>query len=289
MQLKPIEHQVVAVVGAASGIGRETALQFAARGARLVVADNDELGLRTLVTEITNGGGSAVPVTADVADFDQVQAVAREAVATYGGLDTWVHCAAVALYATFEQTTVEEFRRVIDVNLMGQVYGAKAALPHLVAGGGGALIHISSIEAKRALPLHSAYSASKHGIDGFLEALRVELRHEGLPVSVTQIMPASINTPLFDKARTKMGVKPKGVPPLYAPGTVARAILYAAEHPVRDLVVGGASKMLLGTQRLSPRLLDWTLERIGFVAQRTSKPRSEDAPNDLFGPAGQYN
>ena len=99
-----------------------------------------------------------------------------------------------------------------DVNLMGQVYGAMAALPHLKREGRGALIHISSVEAKRSFPFHSAYGASKHGIDGFLEALRVELKHEGWPIGVTQVMPATINTPFFDKGRTKLGVKPVGHP-----------------------------------------------------------------------------
>ena len=110
-----------------------------------------------------------------------------------------MHLAAVGLFATFEQTTLQEFERVVDVNLMGQVYGAMAALAHLKREGRGALIHISSVEAKRSFPFHSAYGASKHGIDGFLEALRVELKHEGWPISVTQVMPGTINTPFFDK------------------------------------------------------------------------------------------
>jgi NAD(P)-dependent dehydrogenase (short-subunit alcohol dehydrogenase family) len=130
--------------------------------------------------------------------------VADRAVEEYGRLDTWVHLAAVGLFATFEQTTPEEFARVIAVNLMGQVYGAMAALPHIKREGRGTLIHISSMGAKRSIPLQSAYCASKHGIDGFLEALRVELKHEGWPISVTQVMPATINTPFFDKARTKL-------------------------------------------------------------------------------------
>ncbi len=97
---------------------------------------------------------------------------------------------------------------MINVNLMGQVHGAMAALPHLRRTGGGALIHLSSMGAVRGMPLQSAYCASKHGIDGFLEALRVELAHDRIPISVTSIKPATINTPFFDKARTKLGIKP---------------------------------------------------------------------------------
>jgi NAD(P)-dependent dehydrogenase (short-subunit alcohol dehydrogenase family) len=283
MTRKPINEQIVAVVGAASGIGRETARQFAERGARLVVADNDEEGLQTLVDEIQRAGGQVISITADVSNFTQVTAIASLAEQEYGRLDTWAHIAGVGVYATFAETTPEEFRRVLDVNLMGEVHGAKASIP-LLAREGGTLICISSVEARRSLPLHSAYAASKHGVDGFLEALRVELLHDRVPVTVTQILPATINTPFFDKARTKMGVKPLGLPPLYEPRVVANAILYAAEHPTRDLVVGGAGKMLLNTQRISPRLLDRVLAVVGFRGQKTSEPRSVDAPNNLFGP-----
>jgi NAD(P)-dependent dehydrogenase (short-subunit alcohol dehydrogenase family) len=285
VQLKPIEEQVVALMGASSGIGRETALQFAKRGARVVVAARNERGLGSLVDEIRDAGGSAIAVPADTSSFEQVKAIADRAVEEYGRLDTWVHLAAVGLFATFEQTTPEEFERVIDVNLMGQVYGAMAALPHLKQEGRGALIHISSVEAKRSFPFHSAYGASKHGIDGFLESLRVELKHEGWPISVTQVMPGTINTPFFDKGRTKLGVKPVGIPPIYEPETVANIILYAAENPARDLVSGGAAQALIVNQRLSPRLVDAILStRAGFRPQLTDEPRSENDPDNLYGP-----
>jgi NAD(P)-dependent dehydrogenase (short-subunit alcohol dehydrogenase family) len=289
MQLKSVEEQVVALMGASSGIGRETALRFAERGAKVVVSARSESGLRSLVEEIRSKGGEAIAVPADTSEFYQVKAVANRAVEEYGKLDTWVHLAAVGLFATFEQTTPEEFERVIDVNLMGQVYGAMAALPHLKREGRGALIHISSVEAKRSFPFHSAYGASKHGIDGFLEALRVELKHEGWPISVTQVMPGTINTPFFDKGRTKLGVKPVGIPPIYEPETVAKIILYAAENPARDLVSGGAAQALIVNQRFSPRMLDAVLAtRAGFSPQMTEEPRSEGDPDNLYAPIRGY-
>jgi NAD(P)-dependent dehydrogenase (short-subunit alcohol dehydrogenase family) len=285
MRLKPIEEQVVALMGASSGIGRETARRFADRGARVVVSARGEEGLASLVEEIRREGGEATYVVADTSEFDQVKVVAERAVEEYGTLDTWVHLAAVGLFATFEETTPEEFARVVDVNLMGQVYGAMAALPHIKQEGRGTLIHVSSVEAKRSFPFHGAYGASKHGIDGFLEALRVELRHEGWPIGVTQVMPGTINTPFFDKGRTKLGVKPVGIPPIYEPETVANIILYAAEHPARDLVSGGAAQALILNQRLSPRLLDAVLAtRAGFAPQKTEEPRSEHDPDNLYGP-----
>ena len=131
VHLKPAEEQVVALMGASSGIGREAALRFAKRGAKVVVSARGEEGLDSLAEEMRREGGEATPVVADTSDFEQVKAVVDRAVEEYGRLDTWVHLAAVGLFATFEQTTPEEFERVIDVNLMGQVYGAMAALPHI--------------------------------------------------------------------------------------------------------------------------------------------------------------
>jgi NAD(P)-dependent dehydrogenase (short-subunit alcohol dehydrogenase family) len=242
MQLKPINQQVVAIVGASSGIGREAALRFAQRGAKVMVAARSEPGLKSLVEEIQSFGGEAAYVIADVSDFEQVKAIADKTVALYGRLDTWVHAAATGVLAPFEKITPEEFQRVIDVTLMGQVHGAMAALPHLKQEGRGALIHISSVEGVRALPLQSPYSAAKHGVEGFLEALRVELQHEKLPISVTSIKPSVINTPYYNKVRTKLGVKPTGIPPYYQPSIVVDAILYTAEHPTRDFIAGDVGR-----------------------------------------------
>jgi NAD(P)-dependent dehydrogenase (short-subunit alcohol dehydrogenase family) len=285
VKLKPIENQVVVVMGASSGIGRETALRLAKRGAKVVVAARSEAGLRSLEDEIRGLGGEARAVVAEVCEFEQVEAVAQSAVEEYGRLDTWVHLAAAGLFAPFDQTEPEEFRRVVEVDLMGQVYGAMAALPHIKREGRGALVHISSVVGKRSAPLQSAYSASKHGVDGFLESLRVELLREGWNnIGVTNVMPAAINTPFFTKAPTKLGVKPKGFPPIYQPGVVADAILYSAEKAPREIVAGGAGKGMLLTQRLSPRLMDAIMVRGGFGSQMTNEPKSSADPDGLFAP-----
>jgi len=282
MKLKPLEEQVVALMGASSGIGRESALRFASRGAMVVVSARNKDGLDSLVGEIQNRGGKATAVTADVTNFEQVEAVADRAAEAYGRLDTWVHLSAVSIFAPFDRTTPEEFRRVVDTDLTGQAYGAMAALPHIKREGQGALVHVTSVVARRAVPLQGAYCAAKHGVDGLLETLRVELKREGWPIGVTNVMPAAINTPFFDKARTRLGVKPKGFPPMYAPGVVADAILYAAEKAPRDIVAGGAGKGLILGQRLSPGLMDAVMLRGGFESQMTDEPKSTDDPDGLF-------
>lgn len=284
IQLKPINQQVVAVVGASSGIGRSTALEFAKRGAKVVVSARSQSGLDSLVAEILQFGGDAIAVTADVSSFEQVQSIASKTVDHYGRLDTWVHLAATSIFAPFEQVTPEEFKRVIEVNLLGQAYGAMVALPHLRRTGQGALIHVSSVEARRSMPLQSSYASSKHGIEGFLDSLRVELQHDNVPISVTNVMPATINTPFYNKGLTKLGVQPTGVPPYYQPDLVAKAILHVAEHPTRDIIVGDVGRALDLMQKVSPHLVDWALQAIAIPGQRTQIPKSESDPNNLYEP-----
>jgi NAD(P)-dependent dehydrogenase (short-subunit alcohol dehydrogenase family) len=286
--MKPLSEQVVVIFGASSGIGRLSALRFAERGARLVVAARSVDGLDTLVDEIADKGGQAIAAVADTADYSEVQAVAQRAVTEFGALDTWVHTAAVSVYGYSWDIPPEEFKRVIEVDLLGQVYGALAALPHMRERGG-TLIHISSVIGRRAFPLQSPYSAAKQGLNGFTEALRVELRQAGVPVRVTTIMPASINTPFFNNARSRMGVKPMAMPPVYEPQLVVDAILYAAEHPARDIFVGGAGYAVSIAQRISPQLLDRVLERVGSKLQQTDEPESSNSPHNLYQPVEVYN
>ena len=288
MKLKPIEQQVVAIVGASSGIGRETALQFAKRNAKVVVSARTESGLASLVEEITALGGEAIAIPADVAEFEQVKSIVDKTIDRYGRLDTWVHAAGTAISAPFEQVTPEEFKRVIDVNLMGSVYGAMVAMPHLRQTGRGAFIAVSSVEARRSMPLQSAYSASKHGMEGFLDSLRSELRHEGFPISITNILPSVINTPFYNKARTKLGVMPTGIPPYYQPSIVAEAILHAAEYPARDIIVGDVGRIIDIVQKFVPDLTDTLIGAIGIPGQRTQRIKATDDPNNLFEPIEGY-
>lgn len=288
IRLKPIGVQVAVVFGASSGIGRLTALEMAQRGAKVCVASRSIEGLKSLVAEIEAAGGDAFYVAADAADFEQVKAVADKCVERYGRIDTWVHAAGAFMLATVEKSEPEEYKRLIEVNLLGQIYGAKAALPHMKARGG-ALIHVTSVEAWRTAPYQSAYGASKHGVHGFLQVLRVELAHEEIPVVVTEILPAAINTPIYEKGRNKMPFKLRPVPPIYHPQIVADAILYAAENPTRDLIAGASGLGVVYTERLSPQLADFFSETVGFTFQNAGDKDSEEQFEDnLFAPVSGY-
>ena len=281
MVRKPLDEQVVVITGASQGIGRATALELARRGARVVVVARNEQALRALVSDIEAEGGQAEAVVADVGEFDQVQRIGSRAVERFGTVDTWVNNAAVAAYATVEQLSADELDRIIRVNLLGQMYGCKVAItclkPH-----GGTIVNVGSALSDRAVPLQSAYVASKHAVAGFSEALRLELAHEKADIDVVLILPSSTNTPLFSWARSKLGVLPMPIPPVYAPSAVADAICHAAEHGGREIVVGGWGKLLTLAQRVSPSLVDRYMLQgdRSFKQQKTQLP--DDGRDNLF-------
>ena len=279
---RPLSEQVVVVTGASQGIGRETALRLARRGASVVAAARNTEALGILVDEITRAGGRAESVATDVADPEQVERLAAAAEDRFGRIDTWVNNAAVSVYASVDQLDADEMDRVVRVNLLGQMFGAQAAIPRLRAAGGGTIINVGSALSERAIPLQSAYVAAKHGVQGFSEALRLEMAHEGTGIDVVLILPSSVNTPLFNFARSKLGRQPMPVPPVYDPSTVAQAILHAAEHGGREIVVGGWGKMLTVAQWVSPSLLDAYMLHGGRAWRNQLTKRSDDARDNLF-------
>lgn len=281
--MRPIERQVVVITGASSGMGLLTAREMARRGARVVMAARNARDLAQAAAEIRRDGGDAVAVPTDVTDADQVHRLARSAVEAFGRIDTWIGAAAVSAYATFREQPAEDFEQVLRVNFLGQVNGARAALPYLEQSGG-ALVFIGSALSDRGIPLQGAYCASKHALKGWVDSLRVELMKEGSPVRVTLVKPSSIDTPLFDKAKTQMGVQPRPIPPVYEPELAAAALIRAAEESPRDVYVGGSGKLLAVVERISPKLLDLHQLYAGFNGQRTDWPKSQSAPNNLYAP-----
>lgn len=284
---KPVSEQVVVIVGASSGIGRATALAFAERGARVVCAARGVQALDTLVREI--GPDRALAVPTDVADPAAVRALAAAAEQRFGRIDTWVNNAAVGVWGRVEEITDEEFDRVMRVNFLGQVHGVRAALPALRRAGGGVIIGVASVEGVRSVPLHAPYTASKFALRGFYDCLRMELAQQGDPIAVSTILPASVDTPFFEHSRSRLGALPKPPPPVYAPEVVAGSIVRAAEHPRREVPVGGAAVAFSLAQRLSPALTDavMSIRRLGAGVLRNDVPDNGvdnlDAPLDERG------
>jgi short-subunit dehydrogenase len=281
LRLKPLNEQVMVITGASSGIGLVTARQAAERGACVVLAARNEKDLRQATDLIRRDGGRAAFAVADVADAGQVDGIATAAVDEFGRIDTWVNNAAVSMYGRITDVSIEDMRRQMEVNYWGQVYGSLAAVRHL-RHGGGALINVGSALSDRAIPLQGGYCAAKHALKAFTDALRMELEEEGVPIAVTLVKPASIDTPFFEKARTYLGVEPQPVPPVYAPEVVSEVILHAAQHPLRELIAGGSGAKL-SAARFAPRLADLYMERWTFDSQRTDKPIN-GRPDNLYEP-----
>jgi NAD(P)-dependent dehydrogenase (short-subunit alcohol dehydrogenase family) len=282
IHLRPLRDQVMVVTGASSGIGLVTAREATRAGARVVLAARNGHDLDAAVEAIRADGGRAAAVVADVADPQQVDAIADEALRHFGRIDTWVNNAAVSMYGRVMQLTVDDMRRQMDVNYWGQVYGSRAAVRHL-RDRGGALINVASALADRAIPLQANYCAAKHAVKAFTDALRMELEEEGVPISVTLVKPASVDTPFFQKARTYLGVEPQPVPPVYAPEVVSEVILHAAQHPLRELIAGGSGAKL-SAARFAPRVADLYMERSTFESQSTPEPVAADRADNLYAP-----
>jgi short-subunit dehydrogenase len=293
IHLKPLEEQVVVITGASSGIGLATARMAAGRGARLVLSARSADALHQLSEEIARQGGEAAVVVADVSKPEDVEAIARTAQERFGSFDTWVNNAAVGMYGKIEDIPVEDMRRLFDTNFWGLVHGSLRAVKHLKRRGG-ALINIGSTVSERAVPLQGVYAAAKHAVKGFTDALRMELEADGAPVSVTLVKPGAIDTPFPLNAKNYLDALPQHFPPVYAPETVARAILHCAETAERDVFVGAGGKGNAAMGYYAPRLTDRYMESMLIPAMKSDRPprprdqNALDRPSEHLAERGEY-
>jgi short-subunit dehydrogenase len=289
--LKPLYQQTLVITGASSGIGLVTARLAAEQGANVVLASRNADALAELEREINaKGRGQAAHVVADVGKEDEVKRIVQKAVDRFGGFDTWVNNAGASVYGRLEQVSTDDHRRLMETNFWGVVFGSLAAVGHLKSrmgdespGAGGALINVGSTLSDRAIPLQGMYCASKHAVKGFTDALRMEVEEAGYPISITLIKPSAINTPYVEHAKNYLNDEPSNPPPVYAPDTVAQAILFAAEHPQRDIFVGVGGKMMSSMGKIAPRLTDLFMERTMFRQQHSGRPPRR-IPNGLHEP-----
>ena len=278
--LKPLEDQVIVITGASSGIGLVTARAAAKRGARLVLAARSESALRELADELSAAGHEAVAVVADVSKDDDVARIRDAAVERFGGFDTWVNNAGVGMYGRIVDVPVDDMRRLYETNVWGLVRGSLVAAKFFkerpYQAFAGSIVNIGSVLSYQAIPLQGVYASSKHAVKGFTDSLRMELEHDDYPVNLALVMPNAIDTPYAEHAARYTEKDVTLPPPVYAPETVARAILHAATHRTRDLTVGGAFKPVTALNKLLPSLVDGMMKTFMFKAQLKDEPGGRD-------------
>lgn len=261
--LKPLDQQRIVITGASSGIGLATAKAAGKAGAKVMLAARDEVALSEIAAEIRAEGGEADFQVTDVSVEAEVEALAEAAITRFGGFDTWVNNAGVEIIGSAEETTSSDHHRIFEVNYFGVVYGSLAATRHFRdMRQPSALINLGSAVSDMPIIMSVAYSATKHAIKGFTDGLRLELQREGLPVSVTLIKPSSIDTPIFDHAKTYGPGLGQAPGPDYAPSVVADAILYAARHEKRDIAVGSTAALGGRVAAAMPWFIDRTQRRM---------------------------
>ena len=284
VQLRKIDEQVMVITGATSGIGLTTARMAAEQGAKLVLAARNGEALDQLASELRRKGTQVATVTADVGKQEDVERIGSTAMERFGRIDTWVNNAGISIFGRNEDVPLADMQRLFQTNYWGVVHGSLEAAKHMKTRGGGAIINLGSELSDRAVPLQGLYSASKHAVKAFTDALRMELEKEGAPMAVTLIKPAAIDTMFAVHAKNYMEKEPALPPPIYAPEVVAKAILYAAQNRKRDVFVGGASRAISANAIAMPRVLDKVMNAAMFKQQQSDQSSSPNRKDALYEP-----
>jgi short-subunit dehydrogenase len=282
-----VKNPVVVITGASSGIGRATALRFARKGARLVLAARSEEALKSVAADCRKRGGQAIAVPADVTDAGSVKELAARAVREFGRLDVWINNAAAGVFGRITDVPAQDFQRVLDVNISGYVNGARAALPLLRAQGSGVLINIASVVGEISQPYTAAYSMSKAAVRALSVSIRSELRLDGLKgIEVCTVLPAAIDTPFFQHAANYTGRRVVAMPPVYTADRVARTIVGLVAKPRREAVVGPAARLMVLQHKVMPGKLEATMALQVDKSHLSRRQSSPASTGTLYEPPG---
>lgn len=283
--MKQLRNRVVVITGASSGFGRGIAEKFCREGADLVLAARRGTLLEQLARDCRKRGARAVAVETDVSEREQVEALADTALREFGRIDIWINNAGVATYGRFNDCPMEEHEQVIRTNLLGTMYGSRAALEQFRRQGSGTLINVASFAGISSFPYGGSYDASKHGIRGLDAALRQELQVNGEEsIHVCTVSPTSMDTPFFEHAANHTGRPVQPIPPVYDPKLVVEAIYKLALQPRDEVAVGGHARMGKMAKRMAPRLLEKQMARRAHRAMMEQSERAQESSGNLFAP-----
>ena len=257
------QNKVAVITGAGSGLGRALARDLAAAGAQLALSDVNQIGLQETADSLGLGSDRLITEAFDVADRDAFYAFAERVTGHFGAAHLVFNNAGVALGATVEDMSYEDFEWLMGINFWGVVHGTKAFLPHLKAAGEGHIVNVSSVFGLIGVPTQSAYNASKFAVRGFTEALRQELEMEGGRVSCTSVHPGGIKTNIARNARMGAGVEKitgdvdkarRDFEKMFrtTPEEASQTILKGVKGNKRRVLIGSDARAIDSMQRLMP-------------------------------------
>lgn len=275
--------RVVVVTGGSAGIGLATAHHFAGKGWSVAIIARDADRLRDAEAALKAYGPPVLAISADVADAGAVDAAAERIEHELGPIRAWVNNAMSTVLNPADRITPEEYRRVTETTYLSQVYGTLAALRHMKPRNRGAIVQVSSVLGIRGAPLQAPYCAAKFAVSGFTDALRAELIHDRVGVSLTVVYLPAVNTPQFDWARNRTGHAQEAPPPVFDPRLCAEAIHSAVERPRREIWVGRTTLMMAFAQTLAPGYAD--RKAAGFWEGQLAEAPAENKVGNLFEPA----
>ena len=276
--------QVVVITGASAGLGRAIARRFARNGARIGLVARGRDGLEAAKKDVENLGGKAIIIQGDIADAETSERAAIETEKAFGAIDVWINNAMVSVFSPVKEMLPEEYKRVTEVTYLGFVYGTLAALKKMLPRDKGVIVQVGSALAYRGIPLQSAYCASKHAIQGFMDSLCAELIHDKSNVRVSMVQMPAMNTTQFSWVKSRLPKEPQPVPPIYQPEIGAEAVYFLARHDRREMYVGYPTVEAIIGDKIAPSLGDWYLGKSGYESQQTDKPASPERKNNLYEP-----
>lgn len=275
---------VVVITGASAGVGRACAREFAKKGYNVALIARGKDGLEGAKKEVESFGQRAEYYQVDVADGDAVEAAAEQIENDLGPIDVWVNNAMNSVFSPVKEMTPKDYRRVTEVTYLGQVNGALAALKRMLPRDRGSIVFVGSALAYRGIPLQSAYCAAKHAVQGFFDSLRTELLHDKSNVKISTVELPALNTTQFGFVKSRLPMKPKPMGTIYQPEVAARAIVYAAEHNKRELMLGFSTLKAIIGNKIAPWYADRVLAKNGFEGQQTDEPEDPNRKHNLWEP-----
>lgn len=262
--------RAIAITGASAGIGLACARQLARRGDHVVLSARRADRLDAAVAELRAAGGTAIAVVGDVTRSDDMEALVETAVRTFGRLDVMIANAGIGYHDAFEATTPDVMRRLVDVNLMGTLYAARAAARQFRAQQAGHLVVMSSIVGRRGIAGSSVYSATKAAQAGLVESLRAEWHGTGLRASA--VYPISTATEFHEVIRHDFGYDVHGLGPKQSAESVALAVVRCLDHPAAEVYPYRRARLLSIANSLAPAWTDRLVRRFSRRRRQTPEP-----------------